>query len=133
MKTDIGIDDLVEFVVVDIFVDLDENPFQVFQFVRRNTFSCQAGCQFFQSAADFKDLSDILQRNIRHIRPAPGNHDDETFQFQFTDGFADWRPADAEFIGQLDFHESFPRFEDAILDGLAQRFADNFAQRFISI
>ena len=31
MKTDISIDDLVEFVVVDIFVDLDENPFQVFQ------------------------------------------------------------------------------------------------------
>ena len=133
METDVGIDDLIEFVVVDIFVDFDEDPFQVFQFVRRDPFSCQAGCQFFQGAADLEDLGDILQGNIGDIRPAPGNHDDEAFQFQFADGFADRRPADAEFIGQLDFHEPFPRFEYAVLDGLAQGFADDFAQRLISI
>ena len=115
------------------FVDFDEDPFQVFQFVRRDPFSCQAGCQFFQGAADLEDLGDILQGNIGDIRPAPGNHDDEAFQFQFADGFADRRPADAEFIGQLDFHEPFPRFEYAVLDGLAQGFADDFAQRLISI
>ena len=48
VETDVGIDDLIEFVVVNIFVDFDEDPFQVFQFVRRDPFSCQAGCQFFQ-------------------------------------------------------------------------------------
>lgn len=35
MEPDVGIDDLIEFVVVDIFVYFDEDPFQVFQFVRR--------------------------------------------------------------------------------------------------
>ena len=43
VETDIGIDDLIKFVIVDIFVDLDENPFQVFQLVRRDPFGSQAG------------------------------------------------------------------------------------------
>lgn len=47
VEADVGIDDLIELVVVDIFIDLDENPFQIFEFIRRNPFRRKAGRQFF--------------------------------------------------------------------------------------
>ena len=39
----------------------------------------------------------------------PRNHQNQTFQFQFPDCFPDWRPADSQLVGKLDFHQPFSR------------------------
>ena len=79
VETDVGIDDLIEFVVVDIFVDFDEDPFQVFQFVRsaaRPAASSSRALRISKTwAISFKEISAtyVPRRGTMTTKPSSSN------------------------------------------------------------